>query len=336
MAKNKGKAAAKRKPIKSVTKQAVPKQASPKPALKPQVRPSRFSWARYKKPQQSEPTVKLPSTWHITRTAALTLWRHKSLFIGILLVYGLLNVTLAQALSGGTDVTTLKHTLSQASKGPFAGLTSGISIFVNLVGTVGNGSSSTSGSYQFLLGLIASLAIIWALRQVLAGGSARIRDTYYRGMYPLIPFILVLVVIGAQLIPFLLGSTVYSLVITNGIAVLFIEKLIWTLLYVLLTLWSLYMVSASLFAIYIVTLPDMTPIKALRSARELVRYRRWVTLSKILYLPLMLLVAGGIIMLPIIVWLTFLATFTFFLLTTISLLIVHAYMYTLYRELINE
>jgi hypothetical protein len=171
---------------------------------------------------------------------------------------------------------------------------------------------------------------------VLAGSKARVRDTYYRGMYPLVPFILVLMVIALQLVPLLVGSTVYSLVINNGIAVLFIEKLLWALLYALLALLSLYMISSSLFALYIVTLPDMTPLKALRSARELVRYRRWTVLRKVLCLPLILLVAAAIIMLPIIVWLTPLAKWIFFLLTMSSLVAVHAYMYTLYRELLNE
>ena len=137
-----------------------------------------------------------------------------------------------QGISGGTDVSTLKHSLSQVFTGHFGFLASGLSVFTVLVGSAGNGSSQTAGAYQLFLAIIASLAVIWALRQVLAGASPRIRDAYYRGMYPLIPFILVLLVIGLQLIPLLIGSTLYSLVINNGIAVYFaIEKLVWALLY---------------------------------------------------------------------------------------------------------
>ena len=280
--------------------------------------------------------TKLPNVWQLTRRAALTLWRHKQLFIGITLVYGLLNVVLAQGLSGGTDVSTLRHTLSQAFTGHFGSLSSGLSIFVLMIGSAGNNSDPTAGAYQLFLALIASLAIIWALRQVLAGATIRIRDAYYRGMYPLVPFVLVLIVVGLQLIPLLVGSVLYGLVINNGIAVLFIEKLLWALLYGLLALLSLYMISSSLLALYIVTLPDMTPMKALRSARELVRHRRWTVLRKILCLPVILLIVAAIIMLPIIIWLTPLAKWVFFLLTMFSLTAVHGYMYTLYRELLNE
>lgn len=279
---------------------------------------------------------KLPNSWQLARKASLTLWGHRKFFLGTTLVYGLLDIILAQALSGGTDVSSLKNTLNQASTGHFGALGSGLSIFGTLLGSTAGNAGTSAGAYQFFLVLIASLAVIWALRQVLSGNPARIRDTYYRGMYPLVPFVLVLLVIAAQLIPLLIGSTVYALVINNGIAVLLVEKLAWALLFALLAAWSLYMVSSSLFALYIVTLPDMTPLTALRSAKDLVRRRRWTVLPKILCLPVMLLMAGAIIMLPIIIWLTPLSKWVFFLLTILSLPAIHAYMYTFYRELLDE
>jgi len=50
----------------------------------------------------------------------------------------------------------------------------------------------------------------------------------------------------------------------------------------------------------------------------------------------MLLIAAAIIMVPIIIVLTSLAQWVFFVLTTLTLLLAHTYMYTLYRELLNE
>jgi hypothetical protein len=281
-------------------------------------------------------SVRLPNVWQLTRLTARTLWQHRRLFIGITLTYGLLNLILVQGLANSTNVASLKNELNQVFTGHFGSLASSLSVFVVLVGGAGNSSSQTAGAYQLFLALITSLAVIWALRQVLAGGKLRIRDAYYRGMYPLIPFILVLIAVGLQLIPLLIGSLLYGTVTTNGIAVYFAEKLLWALLYAALALLSLYMISSSLFALYIVTLPDMTPLKALRSARELVRYRRWTVLRKVLWLPLLLLVVAAIIMVPIIILLTPLAQWVFFLLTMFALVAVHAYMYTLYRELLNE
>ena len=280
--------------------------------------------------------VKLPNVWQITKAAAGLLWQHRGLFIGITLMYGLLNLVLVQGLANSTDVSDLKNSLNLVFNGHLGSLASSLSVFAILLGSAGNGSSPTAGAYQFFLGLITSLAIIWSLRQLSAGASLRVRDAYYRGMYPLVPFILVLIVIGLQLIPLLIGSTVYSLVINGGIAVYAVEKLVWALLFGLLALLSLYMISSSLFALYIVTLPDMTPMRALRSARELVRFRRWTVLRKILCLPVILLVAAAVVMVPVIIWLTTLAQWIFFLLTMFALVAVHAYMYTLYRELLNE
>ena len=282
------------------------------------------------------PVRRLPNVLKITKQATLLLWHHKKLFLGIVTVYGILNLILVQGLASNTDVTSLKSTLNQVFTGHFAGFASGLAVFVVLVGSAGNGSSNTAGAYQLFLVLITSLAVIWALRQVLAGVAVRVRDAYYRGMYPLIPLVLVLCMIGLQLLPLIIGTSLYSLVASNGIAVNGFQQAIFAVIAILLSALSLYWICSSIFALYIVTLPDMTPMKALRSARELVRYRRLQVLRKILWLPLVLLLTAAVIMLPIIAWATPVAQWVFFILTMLGLAAAHSYMYTLYRELLNE
>lgn len=283
------------------------------------------------------PTYRLPSAWHLSVTTAKLLWRHKKLFLGIVIVYGVLNLILVQGLASSSEVDSLKTELSNAAHGHLSAVGTSLGGFVLLVGSAGNNSSSTAGAYQVFLILLVSLAVIWALRQTLAGAlGLRIRDAYYKGIYPLVPFILVLLVIGLQLIPMLIGSGLYSLVIGNGIAIDLVEKTIWTLICLALVVVSLYFVTSSIFALYIVTLPDMTPVKALRSARQLVRYRRFIVLRKVLFLPVILLIAMAIIMVPIIILITPLAEWVFFILTMFALAAVHGYMYELYRELLNE
>jgi len=179
-----------------------------------------------------------------------------------------------------------------------------------------------------------SLVIIWALRQVLAGHAIRARDAFYKGTYPLIQFILVLLVIGLQLVPMLLGSWLYGAIINNGIAYTSFEKLIWLIVLILSVLISLYLISSSIFALYIVTLPDMTPLKALRSAKKLVKNRRWLALRKVLFLPLAILLLGAVVMIPLILILTAMAEWIFFALSLVTLLVAHSYMYSLYRELL--
>ncbi|HVX47918.1 MAG TPA: hypothetical protein VHA05_01000 [Candidatus Saccharimonadales bacterium] len=292
--------------------------------------------AEAKAPATPAPRPKLPNAWKLTKAAWQILWKNRVLFLGVTIIYGLLSLILVQGIAGGTDVSGIKHDLNQAFTGSLGSLASGFSVFAVLVGSTGNSSSQTAGSYQLTLGIITSLAVIWALRQIMAGKRIRIRDAYYRGMAPLIPFILVIFVIGIQLIPFIIGSTLYSLVVTNGIAIGLLERLVFLLLFLAGISWSIYMVSASLFALYIVTLPDMTPLKAVRSARDLAKGRRWPIILRLIFLPVVLLVAAAIIMVPIIIVLTFLAQWVFFLLSMFTLVAVHAYLYTLYRELLNE
>lgn len=94
------------------------------------------------------------------------------------------------------------------------------------------------------------------------------------------------------------------------------------------------MISSSIFALYVVTLPEMTPIRALRSAKGLVQFRRWTVMRKILFLPFIICVVGIIIMLPVILLLTPAAEVIFLLLTALVLPVIHSYVYSLYRELL--
>ncbi len=338
MAKKSGKSPSKKstkhvKPVKAIE---VSKISSRNQALSKSRRIKSKPPGRFSIHKKIKHPVKLPSIFRIIRLTALTIWEHRGLFIGLTIVYGLLNLVLVQGLASHTDINALKSQLDKVSSGGLSSIFSGLSVFTVLLGSAGNGSSQTAGAYQLFLDLIVSLAIIWSLRQVMAGHNISVKDAYYRGMYPLIPFVLVLIVIGIQLIPLLIGSLLYSTVINNGIAIAFIEKFIFILIFAVLALTSLYLISSSLFALYIVTLPDMTPIKALKSARKLVRYRRWTVLRKILALPVILVIVAAIIMLPIILIITPVAQWVFFLLTMFALVAVHSYMYILYRELLNE
>ncbi|MDL2363193.1 MAG: hypothetical protein QFB86_02305, partial [Patescibacteria group bacterium] len=208
--------------------------------------------------------------------------------------------------------------------------------YAQLIGSSGSGNSDAAGAYQLFLALIMSLAIIWSLRQLLAGNEIRVRDAFYKGMYPLIPYLLVLIVVGLQLIPLVIGSTVYSAVITNGIAVHLIEKVLWAVFFIACASLTLYWLASSLMALYIATLPEMTPLLALRSARDLVRNRRLAVLRKMTFLPLLFLVTSALIMVPIIIVAAPIAQVVFFILSMLSLIVIHAYLYLLYRDLLNE
>lgn len=259
-------------------------------------------------------------------------WR---LFLGIIVIYGVLNIFFAQALTNGSDVTHLKNSLEQLFTGNWGALAASAGVFALML-TSPSAAGQGSGGYQLLITLMISLAVIWALRQSFLGNNVRVREAFYRGMYPLVPFMLILIVLSLELLPFIIGSTIYSIVVSNGMAVHLIEKISWLALFILLASVTLYLISSSIFALYIVTAHDMTPVKALRIAANLVRGRRWQVIRKILALPLILFLTVAVIMLPAILWVTSLAQVLFFMITLTSLVIIHTYLYVLYRGLLHE
>jgi hypothetical protein len=280
--------------------------------------------------------AKIPNVYVLFKNSLIIIWQNKKLFAGLTVVYGLLCLVLVKGFANTTDVNSLKSEFSSVFSGHFGSLLSGLSVFAVLISSAGSGSSQTAGAYQFFLSIIVSLAIIWSLRQVLSGQKVRVRDAYYQGMYPLIPFILILIVLAIQLLPIVVGAGIYEIVNVNNIADNTFEKLIFLVLLLLMIAWSLYMLCSSLFALYIVTLPNMTPLKALRSAKQLVKKRRLIIFRKVISLPIVLFIVSAVIMLPIILLITSAAEWIFFILTILVLLIIHSYMYGLYRELLNE
>jgi hypothetical protein len=256
---------------------------------------------------------------------------HWKLFGGILLAYGVLNFVVLQGLRAASgDLSGLKAAL----EGDVNRLTEGLTLFTYLIGTSGASVSPTAGAYQFMLATIVSLALIWSLRQVYAGVKVSIRDGFYKGVYPLVPFLLVLVVIGLQLLPLGVGVMLFNAVMTYGIAATVVEQILWSLVSLSLATLSLYLICSSIFALYIVCLPDMTPMRALRSARELVRHRRFTVIRRLLFLPLALFLIMGLLVMPFILFATSLAVPVFFVLGMLLPAAVHSYLYGMYRSLL--
>lgn len=264
-----------------------------------------------------------------------TLTSRPKLFLGILFWYGLVNIVFIQGLNTGGDISSTKAALDSVYQGGLGHLMSGLASFSYLLSTATSSSSgSSTGLFQFIWVVVVSLAVIWTLRQVHARQAVRIRDGFYHGVYPLIPVMLILMVIGLECIPFIIGGSVFSAVINNGIATSGVQLFIWGLGFLALTLVSIYLICSSFFALYIACLPDVAPMQALRSARQLVAARRWTVLRKILFLPLVLGVLNVIVMLPIIMVVPVAATWVFAVVSMFNLAIAHSYYYSLYRSLL--
>lgn len=273
----------------------------------------------------------LPSAWQLLKKTIKFLWLHKKTLGGVALIYGIIQLVMVQGILG-SDLQELKKTVDES----LGGVSTGVALFSYMLSSVGQTNSATASIYQSLLFVIGSLAFIWALRQLSAAKSLSIKDAYYKGMYPLIPFILVLLVIGLQTIPALIGAWLYGVVVSSGIAVSVVEQAFWLVICFVFALLSLYMICSSMFAVFIVTLPDMKPMKALRSARGIVLHRRWIIARKMIFIFLALLVTAALVMLPVILVVPILAPIIFYAGTILAMAVTYTYVYTIYRELLLD
>ena len=309
------------------------KKRPPKAAAGGRVRRLTKKQHRSKAKKQARQLKPLPGSFRLTWSVLLTIRRYWRMLGGIVTVYLLLNILFASGIgniSANFDV--IKEDLKTSGSG---GIWRAAGGFTSLVGTSGTSGSATGSTLQSALFVLASLVIIWALRHLMAGQIISVKQAYYKSMAPLIPFLLILVVIIIQLLPVTIGAGILAAVATSVFTDTTLATIVTSVLFVLLAGWSLYMVSASLFALYIVTLPDMEPRQALRSARELVSFRRLAVIRKIFFMPLFILAVMAVIIVPLILYASAIVPAVFYALSMLSILFIHTYLYSLYRSLLE-
>lgn len=277
---------------------------------------------------------KLPSEFRLLYRVCKQLLDKWQLLGGILLVYALIDLVLVGGNTASTSLPVAKTGLQNFLHGHVNNFTSGFTLFSFLVNSGNTSNNDAASAYELVLLLIISVVYIWALRQIYANQKVRIRDAFYVGTYPIIPFVLILLVMGVQLLPLAIGASIYTNLLNGGYLVGAPPHIIAVLIFLLFASWTVYMLCSSIIALYIVTLPNMTPWKALMAARDLVRFRRWIVLRKLLFLILTVAVGGVILLIPIALFATPAAMLCFLLLTALTVGVIHSYIYELYREML--
>lgn len=271
--------------------------------------------------------VLLSRTWSLLKSC----WRP---VLVVTIIFTLLQLALVRGFSAPLNVSEFKTTIKQAVGEDLGNLESTAAVIGALFGSQGNQVSEASSAYNFLIVLFIGLTYIWIYRQTRAGNKFKALQAVYRSPYPVTVVLLVLLVIALQTLPFVLGSTLFQIVMQNGIAVNGYEEFIWWVFLGLTALLSLYMISSSLFAVFVATLPDMTPMKALKNARNLVRNRRMHVMGRIIGFGFYVLIFGAGVMLPLIFFWPAAAGWAYFVLSSLIFPYALAFLYTLYRELL--
>lgn len=280
-----------------------------------------------KLPQSAKPLATGPQ---LLKQAVALLAKHWRIFGLLALVYAVISLVVVQNISSSDDISTLQTSLQELFKGQWSQVFTSSALVILL----GSGSSTQMSAYHFVWVILGSLALIWTLREVYAGRKVRVRDAFYVGVYPFTVFTLVLVVIGLDCLPAIVGANGYNTLISNGIAASGIEQVLWAVVGILLGLLSVYLVGMHLMALYIACLPQMTPIKALRSSHELTKGRIGLIVRRVFFLLLVMLILAAILLVPLVLYVPVGAITMFFICGVLSLVLFHAYLYCLYRALL--
>lgn len=280
--------------------------------------------------------LKPKNSWRLSWETGQALVRHWKIFGALFIVYGLLELVVAQSVFH-FSISSISGKLGMVSAGQSVG--DSFEVFAALFGQASTGGGSSSSAWHFIIATVMSLVIIWVLREIYASKSSRepdFKDAFYESTRPFFPFVLILILIGLELIPMIVGFSLYSFVVSNAIVANLGEQVMFFVVMILLAAVSVYWLTRSVVSLYIVTLPGVEPLDAFDEALRIVDGRRWSVARKLVFLPIAMFVIAAIIIVPCIMLYGPLAQWVFFLLTILSIFVAHTYLYLMYRSLLDE
>lgn len=269
--------------------------------------------------------AKIPSSWQLLKKSwleAATFWQS---LIGVTAVYAVLYFLFVMGLS---FTSFLQDQVSYARNLPDAFN----NVVSSLSGAYGSGQSDATVLIQYLLFIIASLAIIWTLRKLQALKKVTIRDAYYQGNSGIIVVILVTIALVLCMLPAVLGSAIFGIALQPGGAG--VEVIVSILIAGILLFISLFLFAMFWPAFYIASLPQTRPIQALKSAKALTKKRRLSILRKMVFLMLCLALLIFIILLPIALMVPAVTPYGAYVILFAAFAFMHIYLYQLYRSLL--
>lgn len=297
-------------------------------------------------------SLKLPGYWQFTNDVRMLLWQQKKLFIWVVVVYGALTA-LFVGLASQDTYTTLSDTLRGTSGDIFSGSwgevgQAGLLLLTGVTGSFTVAPTETQQIYGIIFGLLVWLTTVWLLRGVMAGQKPRFRDGLYNAGAPIVSSFLVLAILAVQLLPMALAVIGFSAATASGFLAGGVEAMMFFVVAILLIVLSLYWVTSTLLALVVVTLPGMYPLRAMKTAGDLVIGRRLRILLRLLWMVLITALIWIVSMVPTILldtWLkSFLPGIAWLPLVPVALLVVGSfsvvwsasYVYLFYRKVVED
>ncbi|HEX9594812.1 MAG TPA: hypothetical protein VF996_01665 [Candidatus Saccharimonadales bacterium] len=287
---------------------------------------------RWKFWQGRNDNSEVPSAWRLFGSMYVFFVKNWKVFSWLIGVYAVLYFLLVRA-APQIDLSEYDSTVDELLGEGFQA-TKTLTLGGLALASASTGTSQVQLVYGLVLLVVFSLAYIWTIRHITAGKEFNFRDTLYRSQTPAIPYLSLIMLMTVQLLPFAVGSFVFTIINSQNIAVGPWENLLFVAVWLSLSLLSAYWVVNSLMASYAVTLPGMYPMSALRATSKLVKHRRWFLLKKILFLPIVLFLWFALIFLFLVAVAPSIVFWFYDVSLIIALPAIHIYYYQLYRSLV--
>lgn len=235
------------------------------------------------------------------------LFKNWRLFLPFLIIVVVLNVVLVGVMSEANYVKhqeVLSEVSLQLAGGDIGSVAKAGLLLASTVATGGLSGEASESAMVFgvLIFLIIWLTTIFLLRHKLAGNKVKLRDGLYNAMTPLVSTFLVFLVAIIQCIPLFLLLIVYSAAIQTDFLTTPFYALLFFIFAVLMLLLSGYLLSSSIMALVAVSAPGLYPLRALRTASELMMGRRVRFILRLVALIIALVIIWIVIMLPLILF----------------------------------
>lgn len=251
--------------------------------------------------------LEMPGMLHHIFATFKMIFKNWKLFLPFLILMVVVSVALAGIMNEETYrkfQEAVEQTSAQAGTkeiGNFA--KAGIVLFsVITAGGFTNTSSETAVIFGILMFLVIWLVTIFIVRYKLAKREIKLRDALYNAMTPLLSSFVIFVVALIQCIPiFVLAIAFSAAVQTNFLAMPF-YALLFLAFAILMILVSSYLLSSSLIALVAVSAPGLYPVRALKTASELMMGRRVRFVLRLIALMIVIAIMWFVVMMPLILF----------------------------------
>lgn len=307
---------------------------------------------RYTPKRDYHRSLALPGYWSFTAGVMRILWQRRTTYGLLILTYAVLTGVFV-GLASQDSYTILSESLQETGSEVVSGNIgqvgqAGLLLLAGITGSLTGSATEAQQLYGLLFGLMVWLASVWLLRAQLAGKSPRLRDALYSSGAPIISTLLVLLVFIVQLIPIAVTAIAFSAATESQLLNQGVVAMLFSVIGVLLVTLSLYWITSTAIALVVVTLPGVYPMRAIKTAGDLVTSRRLRILYRWMWMVFILVLTWCIVVLPVIIVESMLRSVlpllaaipivpvVLLLVGSFSIVFSSAYVYMLYRKVVDD